>query len=129
MGIPEVAEEVVPDAFLTVWLRADQYTPARGGVHTWLLTLVRNRGIGRVRSSRSIHSWGPPSRMVAQRSPLPTTPVLGYEENWTRGLSGQPLQGCLRRSGRWRRSRTSVHVQADLELPAGLARATGCIEY
>ncbi len=53
VGIPEAAEEVVQDAFLTIWRRADQYAPARGEVRTWLLTIVRNRAIDQLRSRQS----------------------------------------------------------------------------
>lgn len=40
---PELAEEVVQDAFLALWRRAPQYVPHRGSVGTWLSTIVRNR--------------------------------------------------------------------------------------
>lgn len=44
-----LAEDVVHDAFLTVAERASQYTPERGMVLAWLVTLVRNLSIDRVR--------------------------------------------------------------------------------
>ena len=57
---PEVAEEVVQDAFLAVWRRAEQYVPARGDVRGWLLTIVRNRAIDhlRARQVRPQHAAG-----------------------------------------------------------------------
>jgi len=40
------ADEVVQDAFLLVWQRADSFDPARGGSpRAWLLTIVRHRAI------------------------------------------------------------------------------------
>ena len=40
---PELAEEVVQDAFLALWRRAPQYRAGRGTVSTWLAAIVRNR--------------------------------------------------------------------------------------
>lgn len=44
------AEEVVLDSFMQVWRRATQYSADRGSAQTWLLTIVRNRAIDRLRS-------------------------------------------------------------------------------
>ncbi len=43
------AEEVVQDAFVSLWKRAAAYRPDRASVRTWLLTMVRNRAIDRLR--------------------------------------------------------------------------------
>lgn len=44
LGAPrELAEEVVQDAFLSLWRRAAGYRPERGSVAAWLGTIVRNR--------------------------------------------------------------------------------------
>jgi RNA polymerase sigma-70 factor (ECF subfamily) len=43
------AEDVLHDAFVTVSERAGQYTPERGSVVAWLVTLVRNLSIDRTR--------------------------------------------------------------------------------
>lgn len=44
------AEEVTQDAFLSLWRGARNYEPSRASLKTWLLTLVRNRGIDSLRS-------------------------------------------------------------------------------
>jgi RNA polymerase sigma-70 factor (ECF subfamily) len=46
------AEDVVQDAFLSVWRRAESYAAGRGRVRTWLSSIVRNRAIDIVRASR-----------------------------------------------------------------------------
>lgn len=48
----ERAEEAVQDAFLGVWRSRDRFDPSRGGIQTWVLTLVRNRSIDSFRRER-----------------------------------------------------------------------------
>jgi len=54
------AEEVVQEAFLAAWRGRSSYEMARGGLRTWILTLVRNRAIDAVRhagvtTNRDVH--------------------------------------------------------------------------
>ena len=46
------AEDVVQDAFLSVWRKAGSYSLGRGSVKTWLTSIVRNRAIDVVRARR-----------------------------------------------------------------------------
>jgi RNA polymerase sigma-70 factor, ECF subfamily len=52
VGDPARAEDVVQDAFLSVWRRAGSYAPGRGSAKTWLSSVVRNRAIDVVRATR-----------------------------------------------------------------------------
>ncbi|MET3924454.1 RNA polymerase sigma-70 factor (ECF subfamily) [Devosia sp. 2618] len=45
----DLAEEVVQDAFVSVWQRADQYQTGRGSAVGWLITIVRNRALNLLR--------------------------------------------------------------------------------
>lgn len=47
------AEDLAQDAFLKVWLSAESYRAERGGVRKWIFSVVRNRGIDRLRSQAS----------------------------------------------------------------------------
>jgi RNA polymerase sigma-70 factor, ECF subfamily len=49
LGDRESAEEIVQEAFLTVWRRARIYQAERGALRGWLLRIVRNRSIDRLR--------------------------------------------------------------------------------
>jgi RNA polymerase sigma-70 factor, ECF subfamily len=46
----EAAQDVVQDVFVQIWERAASYDSARGKASTWLITLVRNKSIDRLRS-------------------------------------------------------------------------------
>jgi RNA polymerase sigma-70 factor (ECF subfamily) len=49
VGSPEAAEEVVQEAFLSVWNGAATYQAGRGAVRTWLLSITHHRAIDAVR--------------------------------------------------------------------------------
>jgi RNA polymerase sigma-70 factor (ECF subfamily) len=46
-----VAEDVVQEAFLTVWRSRAAYDPERGSVGGWLLTIVRSRALDAMRQT------------------------------------------------------------------------------
>ncbi len=46
------AEDVLQEAFLSVWRKAASYAPGRGSAKSWLMGIVRNRAIDTVRAQR-----------------------------------------------------------------------------
>src|SRR3954470_11789915 len=46
------AQDIVHDAFLAVWEKASAFDTARGNAFSWVVTLVRNRAIDRLRMRR-----------------------------------------------------------------------------
>ena len=52
VGSRESAEEIVQESFLTVWRLSSSYHVERGRVRDWLLQIVRNRCIDRLRRER-----------------------------------------------------------------------------
>ena len=52
VGDREEAEDVVHDAFVAVWRKIDRFDATRGSLRAWLMTVVRNRAIDRVRARR-----------------------------------------------------------------------------
>lgn len=45
----DLANDVLHDAFIQVWRKADTFDPARGAGHAWLLSVVRNRALSVLR--------------------------------------------------------------------------------
>ncbi len=56
VGDRSEAEDVVHDAFVALWRAIGTFDPTRGPLASWLLTLVRNRAIDRVRARRATPS-------------------------------------------------------------------------
>ena len=44
------AEDTVQDVFLQIWKKANAYEKSKGTVYTWIVTMMRNRCIDRLRS-------------------------------------------------------------------------------
>ena len=53
LGDAASAEDVVQEAFLSIWRGAATYRPERGGVRTWLCRVVHNRSVDRLRGRSS----------------------------------------------------------------------------
>ncbi len=49
VGNRQLAEDVIQEAFLSIWRSSAKYDPARGSVRSWTLGVVRNRAIDALR--------------------------------------------------------------------------------
>ncbi|HEY8599683.1 MAG TPA: sigma-70 family RNA polymerase sigma factor [Thermomicrobiales bacterium] len=54
LGERGAAEEVVQEAFLSIWRRAGSFEPGRGSAERWILSITHHRAIDRLRAS--LHS-------------------------------------------------------------------------
>lgn len=48
----DLAEEVVQDAFITIWTKAHQYAPDRGSARGWIYAVIRNRALNMLRDGK-----------------------------------------------------------------------------
>jgi RNA polymerase sigma-70 factor (ECF subfamily) len=57
---PQAAEDIVQDAFLSIWRKASSYQVQHGSVHSWLQAIVHHRAIDMVRAgAHRDHQWTP----------------------------------------------------------------------
>lgn len=69
----ELAEDLVHDAFVVVWQKIDRYDASRGSLRSWIVTIVRNRAIDRLRAARPrIEIGEADERSLLQTGPNPT---------------------------------------------------------
>jgi RNA polymerase sigma-70 factor, ECF subfamily len=69
-GRRAMAEDVVQEAFLSLWRSGARYDRTRASVRSWVLSVVHNRAIdafrhGRVTDSRDVHDEGIAERIAA----------------------------------------------------------------
>ena len=84
VGDQQEAEDVVHDAFVTVWRKIDRFDAGRGSLRAWLMTVVRNRAIDRVRARRP----GMTVEDADERSLLRTEPNPTWEDALRRTSAG-----------------------------------------
>ena len=88
----QLAEDLVHDSFVAVWQKIDRFDAARGNLRSWLLTIVRNRGIDRLRAARPTMEVGVADEMSLLRSgPNPTA------DDALRSLSGAQVREAITR--------------------------------
>lgn len=52
----ELAEEVLQDSFVNIWKKIGSYDAAKSKLFTWMLNIVRNKSIDKVRSAEYRHA-------------------------------------------------------------------------
>ncbi|HNC06936.1 MAG TPA: sigma-70 family RNA polymerase sigma factor [Solirubrobacterales bacterium] len=108
VGERSLAEDIVQEAFLSIWRNAARYDPDRGSAGAWALGIVRNRAIDVLRSRSS------------------RTPDLDHDDDSTLENRASPLkteeEAMQREQGREIRSRIS-------ELPENQSKVIGLAFY
>jgi RNA polymerase sigma-70 factor (ECF subfamily) len=91
LGNADTAEDVVQDAFLRIWHRADRYEPERGAARPWVLRVVRNVAIDRLRTADARSRAETRSQTDVALVPVPEQP----EETAARGERSRTLRQAL----------------------------------
>ncbi|HEY3637825.1 MAG TPA: sigma-70 family RNA polymerase sigma factor [Rhizomicrobium sp.] len=71
------AEELVQEAMLSVWRKADYFDPARASVSTWIFTIARNLRIDIARRERDPHRLAEAFEPIPE--PMPDECVTTFE--------------------------------------------------
>lgn len=80
LGDRQSAEDLVQDAFLAVWRGASSYSSSRGSVRTWMLSILHNRGVDRLRTLGAMSRRQDALEQVELRRPdAPDAATLGIE--------------------------------------------------
>jgi RNA polymerase sigma factor (sigma-70 family) len=80
---PDLAEDVVQEAFLALWRNPTGYDRSRGGFGTWLMTVVHHRAVDAVRRENT-----------QRRRNVPLTDEVS-ERNVTEGADREALTGVV----------------------------------
>lgn len=86
----QLAEDLVHDSFVAVWQKIDRFDAARGNLRSWLLTIVRNRGIDRLRAARPSMEVG-----VADEMSLLRTSANPTADDALRSVSGAQVRQAI----------------------------------
>jgi RNA polymerase sigma-70 factor (ECF subfamily) len=90
LGERGLAEDVVQEAFLSVWRLGATYDARKGAVRTWLLTIVHNRTIDQLRTLRA--------KRGADTSIEAAIPLPAREDTWAavaQTLDGERVRAAL----------------------------------
>jgi len=127
-GRPSVAEEIVQEAFLSLWRSRARYDPARGCVRSWLLRFVHNRAIDAVRRIRAGVADLAPDPGLADGQPGPELTeslVVGREEarSVRQALDDLPNEQRHVIELAYFAGLTHVEIAQRLELPTGTVKS------
>lgn len=123
---PDLADEVVQDAFLQIWQKAGSFDPARGNGRGWIYAVVRNAALNLVRH-RAYETGFADGAMDALVDPDPDALSRLADEG-----DALALQRCLSRLDEGRRQvvllafvagLTHVQIAARLGQPLGTIKA------
>lgn len=110
------AEDVLHDAFISIWQRAETFNPARGEGRGWVYSVVRNAALNMVRSgarqvdvsedvAEAMDDEAALAAYAAAGDPFELHADLGRLENCLSGLAPARRDCCRSRRLRCRRNR------------------------
>jgi len=94
VGDRGTAEDVVQDAFLSVWRRAATYHSERGRARTWLMSIVHHRSIDRLRSGASATNTIPYDELSERGDEAQASSI--WHQAWNR-VRGDVVRRALER--------------------------------
>lgn len=77
---PELAQDVLQDAFLQIWQKAGTFRRELGSGRGWVYTVVRHRALDEVRRTRAEVNLGEDYQALAEALPTPEGDDLPHDE-------------------------------------------------
>ncbi|MGV6848174.1 MAG: sigma-70 family RNA polymerase sigma factor [Marinibacterium sp.] len=74
------AEDVLQEAFIRIWQRADRFRPGRAPAISWLVTLTRNLAIDRLRARKAPVAPMELAEDIADAAPTPEAAAAASQE-------------------------------------------------
>ena len=90
---PELAEDVVQEAFLALWKMPSRFDPARGGFGTWLMTVVHHRAVDAVRRENTQRRRNVP--LTDELSERNVPPAAGSDHEALSSVVGAEVREAL----------------------------------
>jgi RNA polymerase sigma factor (sigma-70 family) len=78
---PGASEDIVQDAFLSVWRKASSYQAQNGSVQSWIQAIVRHRAIDKIRASAHRDYQWIPLQVDNEQDPPSEQPDV-WEQAW-----------------------------------------------
>ena len=123
-GRGEVAEDALQESFVLVWRRASEYDPMRGGAMSWLIAIVRNCTIDRLRRRGTRPEGHAVPEEALARLAAPESASIGAEMRALRHclneLEEQPRQAVILA---YLYGLTREELAAQLSVPVGTVKS------
>ncbi|QGV77239.1 ECF RNA polymerase sigma factor SigK [Streptomyces ficellus] len=120
------SEEVAQDVMVEVWRTAARFSPERGSVMTWVMTMAHRRAVDRVRAERAAAER---ERRDARRALMPAYDEVGEEV--AARLESEEVRRCLQSLTEVQRQAVALAYYAGYthrELAASLSAPLGTVK-
>jgi len=87
----DLAEEVLQEVFVSIWVKAGRFDPGKGSALAWMAAILRNRCLDRLRTRR------PESSIADEDAAEWTDPAPGPLDRALRSAEGRAIWRCLDR--------------------------------
>lgn len=90
----QIAEDLLQDAFLSVWKRATSYSPQSGAVRSWLVSIIHHRTIDYLRGVRRRSNLKEANWEEVERDERTAVPDV-WEEAWQNVQSAKVREALM----------------------------------
>jgi len=127
-GAGLVADELVQEVMIRVWLKAKSYNPRLSNINTWLFRLARNCRIDYLRRNGRFASGIDPTEIFNQIEDDSPSPFLlahqsRLQDNIRTGLENLPQEQAQILNKVYLEGKTHRQVSAELSLPLGTVKS------